>query len=72
MPTVSRTARCSAAECPNQFCRPNEYSYTRGTPGGAYQLARSQPSSSPNTAPAAVTRSCSGLRRSPRALSRCW
>ena len=72
MPTASRTARCSAAECSNQFGRPNEYSYSRLTPAGAYQLARSQPSSSPKTAPAAVTRSCSGLRRSPRTLARCW
>src|SRR5437762_62862 len=51
-PAASRTDRCSAADCSNQFGRPKEYSYSRLTPAGAYQLARSQPSSSPKTAPA--------------------
>src|SRR5215475_7263944 len=38
MPTASRTARCSAAEYSNQLGRPNEYSYSRLTPAGAYQI----------------------------------
>ena len=51
MPAASRTARCSAAECSNQFCRPNEYSYSRLTPARgvpvgplpAQQLAEDRP-----------------------------
>ena len=42
--TPSRAARCSAAQCANQFGRPHVSSPGSGsTPGGAYQSAPSQP-----------------------------
>ena len=67
--TFSRAARCSAALGPNQFCRPQPYSVTGVTPGGANQLARSQPCLVPKLARRACSRWCTGERRTPRELS---
>ncbi len=69
--TRSRTASHSARQASNQFCRPYEYRYAGCEPGAANQFGRSQPAVSPMQAPAATSRSCSGVRRAPRAL-RYW
>ena len=53
VPTLVRTAINSSRTFSKKFCRFQEYWYSRSCPGFANQLARSQPPSSPNTAPCA-------------------
>ncbi len=67
--TPSRTARCSAPTCSNQFGRANEGRSTGSTPGGANHSGRSHPPREPITAPRETSVSWNGLRRMPRALS---
>ncbi len=68
--TLSRAARCSSRQRPNQLGRPQVSGPGSGVvPGAPYQPGLSQPLTSRKYAPAAASRSWNGDLRTPRAVA---